>query len=142
MTNTSLAQSYLVKASKRLVILDVLLAEEAHSDVVRQAQEIVELALKAMLRQVGIEPPKWHDVGGALLEVGERFAGDVRKHLERLAATSAWLRRERELSFYGEVDFIPTEEYCRDDALRAIEEARFCVEVARRVIPPQLPVQA
>jgi hypothetical protein len=50
MTNTSLAQSYLLKASKRLKILPVLLAEAAYSDVIREAQEIVELALKGMLR--------------------------------------------------------------------------------------------
>ncbi len=62
MTNISLAQSYLSKARKRLRILTVLLEEEAYSDVVREAQEIVELALKGMLRQVGIEPPHWHDV--------------------------------------------------------------------------------
>jgi Fe2+ or Zn2+ uptake regulation protein len=48
MTNISLAQSYLVKATKRLRILDVLLEEDDHSDVVREAQEIVELAQKAM----------------------------------------------------------------------------------------------
>jgi HEPN domain-containing protein len=39
------------------------LGEDDYSDVVREAQEIVELALKGMLRQIGIEPPKWHDVG-------------------------------------------------------------------------------
>ena len=71
MTNVSLAQSYLIKARKRLKILSVLLDEAAYSDVVREAQEIVELALKGMLRQVGIEPPKWHDVGGVLEEYRE-----------------------------------------------------------------------
>ena len=63
MTNTSLAQSYLVKAIKRLKTLAVLLDDAAYSDVVRESQEIVELALKGMLRQAGVEPPKWHDVG-------------------------------------------------------------------------------
>jgi len=45
MNSATLAQSYLIKAMKRLKILDVLMAEEAYSDVVREAQEIVELAL-------------------------------------------------------------------------------------------------
>lgn len=58
MTTVSLAQSYLIKALLRLKILDLLLAEGAYSDVVREAQEIVELAMKGMLRQVGVEPPK------------------------------------------------------------------------------------
>lgn len=134
MTNTSLAQSYLIKANKRLRILDILLDEQAYSDVIRESQEIVELALKGMLRQVGIEPPKWHDVGDPLLEFKERFSTPVRPHLEKLAAISAWLRKEREFSFYGDVDFIPTEEYSLGDALRAIEDAKSVVEVAGQVI--------
>ena len=58
MTNASLAQSDLVKSRHRLKILAVLMDDGAFSDVVREAQEVVELALKGMLRQVGIEPPK------------------------------------------------------------------------------------
>jgi len=50
LTNDQLAKSYLVKAQKRLRILDVLLEEEDYSDVVREAQEVVELAQKAILR--------------------------------------------------------------------------------------------
>lgn len=53
MTNDDLARSYLRKASDRLEILDVLLRKGAYSDVVREAQELVELALKGMLRAVG-----------------------------------------------------------------------------------------
>ncbi len=36
-----------------------------------------------------------------------------------LAAASKLLRKEREFSFYGDIDFIPTEEYDTDDASRA-----------------------
>ncbi len=54
MVKASLAQSYLQKARTRLKILPALLAEEGYSDVIREAQEIVELALKGMLRQVGV----------------------------------------------------------------------------------------
>ena len=134
MTNTSLAQSYLIKATKRLKILTVLLDEDAYSDVIREAQEVVELALKGMLRQVGIEPPKWHDVGQALLEHVDRFPTGVRADVPRLREISAWLRKEREFSFYGDIDFIPTEEYARADAERAIADARFVVSAAQLVI--------
>jgi len=134
LTNDQLAKSYLVKAQKRLRILDVLLEEEDYSDVVREAQEVVELAQKAMLRGVGIDPPKWHDVGGILIENREKFPADIASQLEELAAISKWLRRERELAFYGDIDFIPTEEYSREDALRAIEGARKTVETAQKLI--------
>lgn len=102
--------------------------------VVREAQEIVELALKGMLRQVGVEPPKWHDVGSILLEYRARFPEAAVMHLERLAEISAWLRKEREFSFYGDIDFIPTEEYSRQDALRAMEDAQFVVDIAEIVV--------
>jgi hypothetical protein len=42
MTNGGLAKSYMFKAEKRLKILSILLEEEDYSDVVREAQEIVE----------------------------------------------------------------------------------------------------
>lgn len=135
MTNNSLAKSYLAKATARLKVLDVLLAEEAWSDVIREAQEIVELALKGMLRQMGADPPKWHDVGPQLREHRDRLPPEAAAHLERLVAVSAWLRKERELSFYGDIDFIPTEAYSPADAERAIADARFVVSVAGRVIP-------
>ena len=135
MTNLSLAQSYLLKARSRLKILQVLLEEEAFSDVVREAQEIVELSLKGMLRQVGVEPPKWHDVGSFLLEFGDRFPALGPSRLERLAQISARLRKEREFSFYGDIDFIPTEQYSRDDAQQAIAEAQMTVEAAAEIIP-------
>lgn len=43
-TNGALARSYLAKARVRLRALAVFVAEEAHSDVIREAQELVELA--------------------------------------------------------------------------------------------------
>lgn len=134
MTNTSLARSYLAKARARLKALALLEGEGAYSDVVREAQEIVELALKGMLRQVGIEPPKWHDVGRMLLEHADRFQAEVAAELPELAEVSAWLRKEREFSFYGDIDFIPTEQYGRAEAARAIEGARRAVSAAEKVI--------
>jgi HEPN domain-containing protein len=134
MTNISLAQSYVVKATKRLKILSVLLVEQAYSDVIREAQEIVELALKGLLRQAGIDPPKWHDVGTILEEQKRLFPAAVRKEIPRLTGISKWLRKERELSFYGDIDFIPTEEYTKKDALKAIRDADFVVRTVRKVV--------
>lgn len=130
MKNLSLAKSYLGKAQKRLKILDILLDEEDYSDVIREAQEIVELALKGMLRQIGIEPPKWHDVGQLILEYQTRFPDEVSAQAEKLAGISAWLRKEREFSFYGDIDFIPTEQYSKEDAQRAIDDAKFAVQMS------------
>ena len=123
-----------MKAQKRLKALAVLRDEEAHSDVVREAQELVELALKGVLRAIGIEPPKFHDVGGLLLEHAAKVPRHARDRLPRAAEISKRLRRERELAFYGDIDFIPTEEYSATDAGRAYEEAAWVVVLAAEVI--------
>ncbi len=132
MTNITLAKSYFIKATKRFKILGVLLKEKAYSDVIREAQEIVELALKGMLRQAGIEPPKWHDVGYLLLENRKMFGNIKLQSLKRLAKISKTLRRERELSFYGDVDFIPTEEYSLKDAKNAIRDVKYVLIIVKK----------
>ncbi len=137
MTNDSLARAYLTKAEKRLLILDVLHDAEAYSDVVREAQELVELATKGMLHAIGIDPPKWHDVGSLLVEYRDKFPPEVSSEADRIAHISRRLRKERELAFYGDVDFIPTESYTKEDSHRAMEEAAKVVALARLVVSPR-----
>jgi HEPN domain-containing protein len=44
-----LARDYLQRAQARRLALETLLAADAHADVVREAQEVVELILKGTL---------------------------------------------------------------------------------------------
>lgn len=134
MTSKSLARSYLVKAQGRLKALRVLRDEGDPSDVVREAQELVELALKGMLRAIGIEPPKFHDVGPLLREHQAKFTADVGAQLDRAAEISKRLRREREIAFYGDIDLVPTEQYSAADAGRAYDEAAWILALAEGVI--------
>lgn len=115
-------------------VLEVLFQEEDYSDVLRQAQEIVELSLKGMVRAAGIEPPKFHDVGALLVEHRERFKGITMGDLRKMAKISKELRKERELAFYGDIDFIPTEEYTRKDAAKAMKDAARVVTFAKGFI--------
>lgn len=128
MTGRSLAASYLRKAAVRVSVLPAYLAAEDYSDVMREAQEAVELALKAALRLIGVEPPKVHDVGSLLREYADRFAGN---DVERWASISRRLRKDRELSFYGDLDFLPTEQYTRAEAEQALAEAGEVVAAVR-----------
>jgi len=133
-TSEDLAQSYFRKSVDRLDILDLLRKKGAYSDVVREAQEIVELGLKGMLRYAGIEPPKYHDVGPLMIEHKARFKGISSREILRLAKISKELRKERELAFYGDIDFIPTEEYTLEDAKDAIGGASVVVNIAKRMM--------
>lgn len=102
------------------LLIVAYLAKEAYSDVVREAQQVVELALKGMLRQVGMEPPHWHDVGRLIRQHRDRFPGVDDGGVDRLVEISTALRKERELAFYGAIDFIPTDEYTREHAGRRL----------------------
>lgn len=134
MTSESLALAYLSKARSRLKALAVLRDDGAFSDVVREAQELVELVLKAMLRAAGVEPPKFHDVGPLLVEHRRRFPADVAGEVERAARISSDLRRERELAFYGDIDFIPTQKYSASDAGTAYDNAAWVLALAERAV--------
>ncbi|MBM4176937.1 MAG: HEPN domain-containing protein [Ignavibacteria bacterium] len=129
MTNNELSLSYISKATKRLKILTVLKDESAFSDVVREAQEIVELVQKAILRKIGIDPPKWHDVGEIIKANFESIPKEYHNRILDLIPNAKWLRGERELSFYGDIDFIPTEEYTINDAEIAIQSANDWVTI-------------
>lgn len=124
MTTKQLAAGYHRKCTDRMAALQVLLDREAWSDVIRESQEIVELALKGLLRAVGIDPPKWHDVGDLLLDHKDKLLTIPEAELAYLARASKRLRKEREFSFYGDLDFIPTNEYDSEDAGTAFEQAR------------------
>lgn len=67
-----------------------------------------------------------HDVSSLLREYADRLPSlPVEEELSRI---STRLRKERELAFYGDLDFLPTEQYTREDALLAQTEAQTVVQ--------------
>jgi hypothetical protein len=132
MQNRDLAGDYVRRASARLRALDALFDAESWPDVVRESQEVVELALKGLLRACGIDAPRIHDVSGVLLDERARLPDALQKDLEELARISRQLRRDRELAFYGSEDLTPSDFYSREDATEARDSARL---VVRRVTP-------
>jgi HEPN domain-containing protein len=121
----AMAREYMRQASGRLRHAREALEERNHPYVVRRCQEAVELLLKAVLRLVGIEPPKWHDVGPTLRKEANRFPQWFRNLVSRLARISRKLRRERERSMYGDKEsgVPPDELYDEEDAREALSYA-------------------
>jgi HEPN domain-containing protein len=132
--NLDLAQDYVARAEVRLRAIEVLFAAESWADVVRECQEVVELALKGLLRAYGVDPPRVHDVSEVLEAERERLPAAVRDALPRLAAVSRELRRDRELAFYGAEDLTPSGFYSRADAERALGGAREVVAAVRPAV--------
>ena len=128
MRNMGLAADHVRRAEIRLEALDVLFKHESWADVVRESQEVVELALKGLLRAHGVEPPRIHDVSDVLLAERQRLPDSLQEKLDNLASISRELRRDRELAFYGAEDLTPSGFYSRSDAERARDGARRTVE--------------
>ena len=71
--------------------------------VIRRAQEVVELSLKGLLKMMGVEYPKSHDVSGVLgracVEMGLKIES---KELSELRSISSDLAEARAPAFYME----------------------------------------
>lgn len=130
MTNPKLAHDYLSRARKRLKAVAVLLQEDAFADVVRESQEVVELALKAVLRSHGLAVPFSHDVSESFSENAARLPAGIQPMIPRWCEISRQLRKDRELSFYGSEDITPSTFYTRTDAERAFAMADEVVTTA------------
>lgn len=132
MTNPKLAADYLARARKRLKAVALLFEEEAHADVVRESQEVVELTLKAVLRSFGIAVPLSHDVSESLTQNASRMPLEAQALVPRWCEISKRLRKDRELAFYGSEDVTPSSFYSRDDAAGAKGMAEEVVETGAR----------
>lgn len=134
MRNRELAADYVQRAHVRLRALDVLFEAGSWADVVRESQEVLELALKGLLRACGVDPPRIHDVADVLLAERERLPAQVAREVDRLASLSRDLRRDRELAFYGAEDLTPSRFYREPDAVRAREAARLVVRLVKPAV--------
>lgn len=136
MSNRELGKDHLRRAFIRLRVLDVLFEAESWADVVRESQEVVELALKGLLRSCGVDPPRVHDVSDVLLAEGARLPPSLTdEDATRLADISRRLRRDRELAFYGADDITPSGFYRREDAVAARDAARWVVKTVTAAVP-------
>jgi HEPN domain-containing protein len=125
--NRELSADYVRRASARLKAVELLFQLESWPDVVGESQEVVELALKGLLRACGIEPPRVHDVSDLLRLHRDRLPEALLGDVDRLADASKRLRRDRELAFYGAEDLTPSGFYSRSDAEAARGDAAFVV---------------
>lgn len=130
----SLVKDYLYRAEKRLKILKIFEKEGDYADVVRESQEVVELLLKALLIEIGLDVPKVHDVSKYIKENIDLFPDCIKESIDEITEISRRLRKERELSFYGAPDWIPSEEYTVSDAAKARNDVEKIFELVKKAI--------
>ncbi len=89
--------------------------------------------MKALLRASKIEVHRIHDVSPVLKANIALLPKAIREDVERLYKISRSLRRDRELSFLGSEDLIPSEFYKEEDGEEALASARWLIERIREV---------
>lgn len=134
MRNSDLPKDYVKRSLARLEALKVLFEKESYADVVRESQEIIELCGKALVRMVGGEPARVHDVSTQLSELLSRFPASLQESVKAVGKASRELRRDRELSFYGSEDLTPSEFYKKEDAEEAMRQALATVGTSEKVL--------
>jgi HEPN domain-containing protein len=131
-----MARSYLRQAEERVKHAEEALRTGNYAFTIRQSQEVVELSLVSALRLVGIEPPKWHDVGLVLKGERELFPEWFKERIDETASISRRLRREREPSMYGdeETGAPPDQLYSLMDAEEALQSSKTVLKLCLRLI--------
>lgn len=124
------------QAEARLKDAEEAYPEENYPYTVRLSQECVELCLKAILKAVGIEYPKVHDVSDVLLDVKRRFPEWFQAETGFLSESSKILVKKREPSLYGgEEELLSPEDIIgKKDAEDAIKRARKTFESCKRLL--------
>lgn len=134
MNTNKLASEYLKRCKKRFKAVKLLFNEESYADVVREYQKIVELWGKGILRKFWIDSPKWHAVGDLTVELSEKYK-KLKGNFKKYAEFSGWLRKERELAFYGEIDFISSERYTKKKKVKkTLKVAEFSIKLLERIL--------
>lgn len=138
MNTEAMAKGYLDDAEYSLHEAIEAFNKEMYHRTIRRTQESVELSLKSVLRLLGMEYPREHDVSDVLVEITHmRELPDWFKlELETISLASKRLAGERGPAFYGDENaFIPPRElYSKEDAEKAIYSARMKHEFSKKTV--------
>jgi len=133
-----MAKAYIEDAGYSLKEAKTAFKGGLHHRAVRRAQECVEFSLKAILRLLGVEYPRQHEVS-AVLEEAARRKGLPEWFLSALPEVSLISRRlaeERGPAFYGEERAFtpPRSLYREDDAEKAVTDAEKVLGLCRKLL--------
>ena len=128
MTNFENGRKLLKTANEYVEKMDLSYSKKSWNLVVRHAQEVVELSLKSLLKLMGVDYPKDHDVAGVFAEtVKQRGLKVDEKFLEEIKNISSWLTKQRAPAFYYE------EEYTEEQAERAKSDAEKVIDFVNKL---------
>lgn len=119
MNNYQLHERLFEQAKQYLEDLDRAFERGSWNTVMRRSQEVVELSLKSVLKLMGIEYPKDHDVARVFSRAcNEKGVGVKSEDLVEIEEISAELTRHRAPAFYFD------ETYSKEQARAAMGQAK------------------
>jgi HEPN domain-containing protein len=138
-----MAENYLRDAETILVEAGAATRRRLFHRAVRLGQESFELSLKGMLRSIGVEYPKEHEVSDALEENSARFPKWFQCRIPYLEDGSIWLAEKRGPSMYGdEVAGKPASQlFTAADSKKALEYAGEAVKIGKRLLHELFPAR-
>lgn len=127
MTTEDMARDHIRWAHGSLGEAREALRRKDYPRTVRRAQECVELSVKAVLRALGIEYPKEHDVSDVLRDLRMDLPGWFEEAVPLIADIMAKITPQRGPAMYGmEGQMKPAGAiFSEEDALRALKDAEF-----------------
>jgi HEPN domain-containing protein len=118
LTNRERANKLLCEAEEIYRSVPEDLKRGSFNIVVRRSQEVLEIVLKGLLCELGVDYPKSHDVAPLFSEIARKKGLEIKEgFLKWLEKTSADLASKRAPAFYAE------EDYGYEDAKEAKESA-------------------
>lgn len=136
MNTRMMAMDYIKRGRRCFKEARLAFDEEDYPATVRRCQECVELSLKAVLRSIGIEYPREHDVSKALEMVKEKFPEWFSSKVPGFVEISKDLSKKRGPAMYGyEAELKPASDiFDKKDAEDAISSARDVYESCEKFI--------
>lgn len=136
MNTEEMASDYIFRAGRCFKEASTAYEEEDYPGCVRRSQECIELSIKGVLRRVGIEFPKVHDVSDVLLEIEVGFPDWFKERIHRIAKTMADITPKRGPAFYGFEKELKTakEVFKREDASGCLDNASFVFNSCKQLL--------
>ncbi|MCX6580797.1 MAG: HEPN domain-containing protein [Candidatus Aminicenantes bacterium] len=125
MTNFESGENLLKDAESYCEEMQHMFEKGKWNIVIRRAQEVVELSLKGILKKMGIDYPKIHNVAPLFVSLLKEKGIEVEKEAsDRILFISMLLAKDRAPAFYGERIFL------KEDAERAQKGA---IEILEKI---------
>ena len=123
---SKLIKGYIKESEMRLELSNFAYEKESYNTSIRECQDCIELLIKSLLISYGQYIPEKHNLKNEFREISELLSEEFQKKNKTYMSLITTLRRERERSYYGDVEnnITPQELYSNEDAIYFISKTK------------------